>query len=252
MKVPPLPASEFPEVVAPTGNGFMSLFAAAFWVATEGGALSFDPTSKQCWERGYRPVLDACASDALDIVGVDEGGLPLRILGATFDGCAVHYPGATSEVDFAKLMVGEDPWISALPSSDFEETLIVRGKEIWTKLRVLKPGIRRLWPFSLADDTASPPRTNQRFVSEDKLVQFLRSLDAELAGWGAGNWRHLKISPLARELHKRLGARACYGVQVIREILSDRYTPAKRIPRDRITAVWQRVRREKAGNRNSA
>lgn len=53
--------------------GYMPLYCAAQWIATEGGKVMSDPGDVEKWRPAYRDLLAAISSGAVPVVGMADG-----------------------------------------------------------------------------------------------------------------------------------------------------------------------------------
>jgi hypothetical protein len=70
--IPPL--LTLPETMSPTGPGYMPLYCAAQWIATEGGKRNFDPNDEDIWKAAFRELNDRITSDQVRVIGTGNGG----------------------------------------------------------------------------------------------------------------------------------------------------------------------------------
>jgi hypothetical protein len=151
-----------PPLVPPEGDGYMPLGCAAQWIATEGGAVRFDPTDNSIWAPAFDQLLGALASEKVRVVGVRSGAREV-VPGFQFAGCRVDYPFADPTID---LMMSETVYLRCYPYIDdehwrdgFDDALISRHKNYWTQLMVEKGDVRERWPFALTPrGTGAPGR----------------------------------------------------------------------------------------------
>jgi len=153
-KLRPLP----PETIAPTGHGYMPLYCAAQWIATEGGRRDFDPEDIEKWRPVYRVLADAISTGAIRAVGMNKfetKPLPAYLLA----GIRVDHP--FQEMDFDLMLsselvlrsyayLDEEHWLKG-----FDDSLVDRRGNHWTRLMFEKSGVRALWPF----DSPTPSRS---------------------------------------------------------------------------------------------
>lgn len=146
-----------PQVMRPEGGGYMPLFLAALWLATEGGGVEFDPEDVDPWQRAFAALLNHVASGDVLISGV-RSNLREPIEGSIFGSCRVDYPYQEPPMD---LMMSEEFYVSSHPYIDeqhwrggFDDALKNRWERRWKQLMVRKADIARLWPFADATDAA--------------------------------------------------------------------------------------------------
>ena len=186
-----------PPLVAPTGDGYMPLGCAAQWIATEGGAIAFDPTDNTVWAAAFDQLLGAVASEKVRVVGLRAGAREI-VQGFQFAGCRVDYPFADPTID---LMMSETVYLRCYPYIDeqhwrdgFDDALISRHKDYWTRLMVERGDVRERWPFELTlHGTGAPGRPAKsiflimdefdRRAAENKCAPTLREEATALLSW---------------------------------------------------------------------
>lgn len=146
---------ELPPTVPPDGDGFMPLYCAAQWIATEGGLLEFPPNDPPRWREVYTALLAAITSERVCVVGLRSGEREV-IAGHIFVSIQVDYPFEDPKFE---LMVGSELYLRSYPYSDeqhwrggFDDALVQNREDKWTRLMVDKASIRQLWPFKAADE----------------------------------------------------------------------------------------------------
>jgi hypothetical protein len=147
-----------PPIMQPTGFGYIPLFCAAQWIATEGGTIDIDPTDVDVWRLAYGQLVDAISSGAVKVVGV-EGHQNKPVPAHLFVGIRVDYPYADPTIDMilsSELVlrcypyVDEEHW-----RNGFDDALVDRGGDRWVRLSVEKSGVRSTWPFG----HSQPPKS---------------------------------------------------------------------------------------------
>lgn len=138
-----------PPLIRPDGDGYMPLYCAAQWIATKGGELDFPPEDPPRWRAAYDILLEAITSERVHVVGL-RGGERDKIAGHMFAGIQVDYPYYDADLD---LITGAELYLRSYPYIDeehwrkgFDDALIQRREDKWTRLMVDKAGIRRLLP----------------------------------------------------------------------------------------------------------
>lgn len=146
-----------PPLIAPDGDGYMPLSCAAQWIATTGGTLNFDPADEMIWRHAYGLLMEAIADDKVRVVG-SNGGRREPVPGFNFADCQVSYPLSETPFD---LMMSTEMYLRTSPYVDeehwrngFDDALIDRYRDHWTRLMVHKGDVREGWPF---DATAPRP-----------------------------------------------------------------------------------------------
>jgi len=148
-----------PETRAPTGEGYTPLYCVAQWIATKGDTVRFDPQDETIWRPAYDELLAAVASEKVRVIGTRNGQREI-ISGFHFAGCQVDYPFGSADLE---VLAGEDLYLRSYPYLDdehwrdgFDDALINRNGERWTRLMVEKGDARARWPFPIpeGDDEA--------------------------------------------------------------------------------------------------
>jgi hypothetical protein len=147
-----------PPLMRPDGDGYMPLYCAAQWIATKGGELDFPPDDPPRWREAYDVLLAAITSERISVVGV-RGGESEKVAGHKFASIQVDYPFYDADLD---LILGTELYLRSYPYLDeehwrkgFDDALIQRREDKWTRLMVDKAGVRRLWPATLKKSSHS-------------------------------------------------------------------------------------------------
>jgi hypothetical protein len=145
-----------PQLMPPEGDGYMPLYCAAQWIATEGGAVGFDPVDESKWRPAFDRLLGAIASLKVRVVGL-RAGERNAVPPFHFAGCVVAYPHAEPSLE---LILGETIYLRSSPYVDdehwrkgFDDALVSRHKDHWTQLMVERGDVRELWPFTATQPT---------------------------------------------------------------------------------------------------
>jgi hypothetical protein len=64
----PKPKLQLPDLVKPEGAGYMPLYCAAHWIATEGGVIAIDPDDQEMWKKAFDILLSQVASEEVNVV----------------------------------------------------------------------------------------------------------------------------------------------------------------------------------------
>lgn len=197
-QVPRDKPTELPDIVSPSGDGFMRLFAAAHWIASEGGAFDFIAEDHEVWVAAYDKLLGAVASKKVEVFGVkihEREPVPHY----HFADCNVDYPYESAT---RALMMDDELYLQSYPYIDeqhwrrgFDDALVNRYGHKWRRLMVPKSQVRELWPFGAFEETVSsglPGRPTSIHLVEQELLRraeiddLLPSLNAEskyLSDW---------------------------------------------------------------------
>jgi hypothetical protein len=168
------PVIGLPEIVEPSGPGYMPLYCAAQWIATAGGKQSFDPTDVSVWKSAYSDLLARLASEDIKVIGFRQGESE-PIPGHYFASCSVDYPFQDADFD---LILSDEIHLRSYPYLDeehwrrgFDDALVDRGGPRWRRLMVLRSDVARLWPFEAPEPlrTGAPGRPTSMQLIEREL-----------------------------------------------------------------------------------
>jgi hypothetical protein len=192
----PKPPISLPGVIPPEGDGHMPLSLAALWIATKGATFSFDPRDEAIWRPAFGELLAAIASEKVRVVGTKEGNR-LPVPAYLFADCQVNYPFADASIELimsnevylrSYAYTGEEDW-----RRGFDDALVNRYGNHWSRLIVSKEDVRVRWPFHLPTARASgaPGRPTSMQLVLDELerrasagLEASASAEAEvLAAW---------------------------------------------------------------------
>jgi hypothetical protein len=195
----PLPKPQLPDLIRPEGPGYMPLSCAAYWIATEGGAISFDPEDRAVWKRAFDdllgriafeevqvlgvhhrerkpepPLLGRIASEEVQVVGVHDGERE-PVPPHHFVDLLVSYP-CCDDLTF-ELIKNNELCLWSYPYLDeehwrngFDDSLRHHRRPRWSRLMVPKDDIARLWPFGkeAVSRTGAPGRPScMQYVVEE-------------------------------------------------------------------------------------
>jgi hypothetical protein len=178
-----------PDLMPPTGLGYLPLFCVAQWIATEGGVRDFDPMDVAVWRGAYGDLLAAIASDKVRVVGI-KGGQPEPVPSHLFAGIEVDYPYFDASIE---LIMSHDVILRCHPYIDdehwrkgFDDALVDRARDHWKRLMAEKGDVRSLWPFEHGLDVVPDQRTGMpgrppksKHLIDDELAR--RAVSGELA-----------------------------------------------------------------------
>lgn len=147
---PPAPQMRLPDLVRPDGPGFMPLYCAAQWIATEGGRIDFDGREVERWRPAFAELLARIASEDVKVIGFRDGrNEPLP--GYRFAGVRVVHPFENMPLDLilsdemhlrSYCYTNEASWLKGLC-----DTLEQHRRDKWDRLSVLKSDVAAHWPF---------------------------------------------------------------------------------------------------------
>lgn len=215
-----------PDLMPPTGFGYMPLYCAAQWIATEGGQRHFDPTDVAQWRPAYRDLLEAISSEAVRIVGVsDHRTIPVPPY--LFAGIRVEHPHEEMDLDTLfsdELVLRSYPYVDEehwLKGGD--DALVDRRGDRWSRLMVEKSDVRTLWQF------AATPQTSTGLPGRPALSRHL--IDDELQRRG-----------LANELEGTLREQAGVLVAWLRVTYPKHQPPKPRVVENNIRVEYHRLK----------
>jgi hypothetical protein len=172
-KAPRKKALELPSLVPPDGDGYIPLYCAAQWIASKGGAATFDPEDEANWRPAFAELLDVIASDKVRVVGTREG-LREPVPGHHFADCEVEYPYCDPP---AEMLWDKTLHLRSYPYLDqehwrrgFDDALLNGFTVRWSRLMVAKQDVRGHWPFQLSrpNRSGAPGRpTSMHLVLEE-------------------------------------------------------------------------------------
>ena len=150
-----------PAQVAPGGDGYMPLYCAAQWIATEGGRRDFDPEDVEIWRPTFVELLAVLSSEMVRVVGIGKDGLREPVAGHFFAGLQVDYPFNEPTIE---LFMGEEFYLRSYPYDDeddwrggFSDAITNRQGDYWGRLMVNKADVAKRWPFDQSDMRTGVP-----------------------------------------------------------------------------------------------
>jgi hypothetical protein len=149
-----MPELALPELMKPEGAGYMPLYCAAQWIATQGGAVSFDLADENVWRPAYEQLLARIASEEIKVVGTRNGERQ-PVPGYHFAGCKVSYPFVEEPFELPSFAyLDEEHWLKG-----HDDSLQSRHGRQWGRLMVLKSDVARFWPLDEAAGVGYPLRS---------------------------------------------------------------------------------------------
>jgi hypothetical protein len=148
----------------------MSISEAAYWIASEGGTVSFDLCNLEKWQQAFFILQPLMSSGQISVVGRRHGrGLPESIPAACFAGIAVAYPYSNPPTD---LLLCKRPHLQCygiMDAEHWENTFsdCLMGDDLYTPeythLQVSNFDLGKAFPFSNSSSsgplTTEPPKT---------------------------------------------------------------------------------------------
>ncbi|KRE14238.1 hypothetical protein ASE66_12615 [Bosea sp. Root483D1] len=139
-----------PELERPDGPGYMPLYCAAQWIATQGGTVDFDPLQTDRWKSAYGELLARISSDDVKVIGFRDG-MREPVPGYQFAGVKMSYPFIDTAID---LILGDEMYLQSYAFTDEEDwlgglddSLVKHGRPKWARLVVLGSDVARLWAY---------------------------------------------------------------------------------------------------------
>jgi hypothetical protein len=158
-------AVSLPPLVPPVGDGYMPLYCAAQWIATEGNGRIFDPTDTENWRPAFRDLLGAIASGHVRVTGIaDRHSAPVPA--HLFAGIQVAYPMVMTPLDLLfsnELVLQSSPYVDEEHwSKGSGDALADRWGTHWRRLMVEKGDVRSRWPFDHQAEEMTAGRTGMQ------------------------------------------------------------------------------------------
>jgi hypothetical protein len=159
----------------PNLPGWMSISDAAYWIASEGGRISFDLNNLQKWQAAFYQLLSLISSSQISVIGRRHGrGLAAAVPGASFSGIAVDYPYSDSPMD---LLLCERPHLQCYGIVDdehwekaFNDCLMSDDRHVpeYSHLQVRNSDLAKEFPFSPAikSSTTTTPRGMRKKIRD--------------------------------------------------------------------------------------
>jgi hypothetical protein len=185
-----LPSDNLGPPRSPTLPGWMSISDAAYWIASEGGRISFSLTNLQKWQGAYYLLLPLMSSGQISVIGRRHGrGLAAPVPPVSFSGIAVDYPYSDSPVD---LLLCERPHLQCYGIVDeegwekgFHDRLMSEDRHVseYSHLQVSNSDLAREFPFLPSIAPIAPSR--KPIASQGMREKKFREVNARL--WPEGN-----------------------------------------------------------------
>lgn len=141
----------------PHVGGEMTLFEAAYWIASEGGAASFDTDDASIWRRAAEALHARIVDGSVILMGRRHGvGFAEHVDGVLLSGVEMNPPYSTPAP--LSLIMGRQPYIdysvrvSREQWQDSEHDDLHGANRVpeYTHLQVRAPDIAKIWPFTKA------------------------------------------------------------------------------------------------------
>ncbi len=167
-----------PPMMRPEGDGYMPLYCAARWIASEGAFVDFDPEDGKVWNMAFEKLLNAIASEKVKVTGLRNGAREM-VPGYRFAGCEVDYPHTEPHGD---LLWSGRSYLRSYPYIDdqhwrsgFDDSLVCRHEDLVSQLMVEKGDVRTNWPFEIESQgvsTGLPGRPGKaKHLIEDEFLR---------------------------------------------------------------------------------
>lgn len=145
----------------PHVGGEMTLFEALYWIASEGGAASFDIYDTSIWRRAAEALHARIVDGSVTLMGRRHGvGFAERVDGVLLSGVEMK-PPYEFNAPFS-LIMGRRPYID-YKGREFTDDLHGANRvPEYTHLQVRAPDIARIWPFWKAQSNAEEQNESYR------------------------------------------------------------------------------------------
>jgi hypothetical protein len=170
-----------PPTMSPDGPGYMPLYCAAQWIATQGGNFTFDPHHTPNWHAPYADLRARISSGEVTVTGVWDG-IGGKLDPHLFASVRVAYPFSYEPLD---LILSEDLYLASCAYINEEhwragsdDNLQNRRGVKVARIQVLKTDVVRWWPFgpveaaaetsAVAPTSGAPGRPSSMHLVEDE------------------------------------------------------------------------------------
>ena len=155
-----LPSDNLGPPRSPHVPGWMSISDAAYWIASEGGRISFSLTNLQKWQAAFYQLLPLISSGQIPVIGRRHGrGLATPVPPVSFSGIAVDYPYSDSPTE---LLLCERPHLQCYGIVDqehwekvFHDRLMGEDRRVpeYSHLQVSNFDLAKQFPFIFLSDS---------------------------------------------------------------------------------------------------
>ena len=168
----------------------MSISDAAYWIASEGGRVSFSLTNLQKWQAAFYLLLPLISSGKIAVIGRSHGrGLPTAVPPANFSGIVVVYPYSDSPIE---LLLCERPHLQCYGIVDeehwengFHDLLMAEDWRVpeYSHLQVSNSDLAKEFPFLPSINAVS---SLKKVSAATRMQGSIREVCARL--WPTGNF----------------------------------------------------------------
>lgn len=187
----------------PHVGGEMTLFEALYWIASEGGAASFDIYDTSVWRRAAEALHARIVDGSVVLMGRRHGvGFAERVDGVLLSGVEMKPPYSVA-APFS-LIMGRRPYIdyigrgSAAEWQDWAHDDLHGADRVpeYTHLQVKAPDVARIWPFPSSPRTPADERVRN---ADNKAAIGSRRPPQKRGPKEKYNWAQFE-----EELHRKL------------------------------------------------
>jgi hypothetical protein len=126
-------------LLRPDGSGYMPLFTAALWIATEGHRHDVEHLDQGAWNTAYGELMNRVSAGEVGVTGL-HAGERIQVPGHEL-AVRVVLPAAATPLE---LIFRAEPYLATGPLGDSLES---KGRVKYTQLMVNKASVARYWPY---------------------------------------------------------------------------------------------------------
>jgi hypothetical protein len=145
-----------PHLVEPSGDGYLPLFCAAHWIASQGGAVEPGWTA-DTWQAAYRHLLCRVQVGTIEVIGERENDIEV-IKPYQFASCRIAYPfedhwNVRHRVQDRAVLIScpfidDERW-----REGWDDSLVGPDGPLWRRIMVRRDQVAAAWPFKMKRTT---------------------------------------------------------------------------------------------------